>query len=486
MSSFLRQSPQLFPSTRTFQRLNRAERLARTDVPSAIPSFTRTESAPLSVVHREGQWCFIFLWLLTFVIYARPEDMFPVVAPLHLTFFFASCATLLGATAVIVGSARLPWAIETKLVLLLSCWFVAGVPFAFWRSGSLDILSHVWAKTVLVFLLLTLTLVTLERIYALLWAIILSEFLATAFSIFQPSKALWVGERIYGANIGFLGWNFLGIAAAMTIPYIAAIFVTRHSLLSTCLLIGTSLSMMWMLVLTASRGGFLNVVVSVVLTSCLVLRENYRGKLAGLGIAAALLIATTLAPPVFWDRLGTIWNRPDASPYTEQFRSGLEQLAAQESTEGRLELLNRSVQYTLEHPLFGLGLGNFNLVSGAQHSAEPNAWMGTHNTFTQISSEAGLPALTLYVMLLAAMVRSMNRIRRAALKDVNGSELRLMASATLASLLSFTFGACVAHLGYDYYFFYIVAIACCLGCIARERTTTAEDDRATHLQMSTA
>ena len=125
-------------------------------------------------------------------------------------------------------------------------------------------------------------------------------------------------------------------------------------------------------------------------------------------------------------------------------------------------------------------------MSGAQHSAEPNAWMGTHNTFTQISSEAGLPALILYVILLAAMVRSMNRIRRAAWKGETGLELRLMASATLVSLLSFIFGACVAHLGYDYYFFYIVAIACCLGCIAHKRATTVAGDAVTHPLMSAA
>ena len=409
---------------------------------------------------------FVFLWLLTFVIYARPEDLFPMVAPLHLTFVFAACATVICGCALMLKKTHLPWTIETKLVVLLSAWFVVGIPFAFWKSGSLDVLTHVWAKTVLVYLLLTLTLTTLNRIYVLLWAILLSELLATGFSILQPSRALWVGERIYGANTGFLGWNFLGIAAAMTIPYIAVIFITRRSALSTSLLVATSLSMLWMLILTASRGGFLNVIFSVVLTSLFLLRSSSRGRIAGISIAAVLLMGVVFAPPVFWDRLGTLWNSSDTPAYTEQFHSELEELAAEESTEGRMELLHRSIQYTLEHPIFGLGLGNFNLVSGAHHSGEPNAWMGTHNTFTQISSEAGLPAVTLYLALLTVAIRSMYRIRRRACQGQRQPELMLMSSATLVSLLSFAFGACVAHLAYDYYFFYIVAIAAALRCIA--------------------
>jgi O-antigen ligase len=125
--------------------------------------------------------------------------------------------------------------------------------------------------------------------------------------------------------------------------------------------------------------------------------------------------------------------------------------------------------------VFGLGLGNFNLVSGAQHSGEANAWMGTHNTFTQISSEAGLPAVGLYAALLVVAIRSMYRIRRSGFG--HRPELQLMASATFVSLLSFAFGACVAHLAYDYYLFYIVAIAVAVRCIASRSDSALNTNR---------
>jgi O-antigen ligase len=146
-----------------------------------------------------------------------------------------------------------------------------------------------------------------------------------------------------------------------------------------------------------------------------------------------------------------MWNGPDI--YTDQVAA-----SAEESTEDRLAVLSRSIQYTLEHPIFGLGLGNFEVASG-NYLGQPSAWMGTHNTFTQISSEAGIPALLLFIGLLATALLNMKRISGAFSKGSEGRELSLMARATLASLLSFVFGAFFAHLAYEYYIFYPVAIA---------------------------
>src|SRR5215467_8140223 len=215
---------------------------------------------------RSTRMSYICLWLFTVAIYARPEDIFPFLAPLHLTFILGLCSGLTYAGALISGNARLQWSRELRIVLLLTAWFAAGVPFSLWRGGSLEVLTQVWLKTVLIFFLLTQTLVTIQRIHSLLWAIILSELAVTSYSIFQSSRVIWVGERLSGVNLGILGWNFLGIAAAITIPYIAAMFVSHRSILSTGLLAAASLSMLWMLVLTASRGGLLNVILSAGLT----------------------------------------------------------------------------------------------------------------------------------------------------------------------------------------------------------------------------
>ena len=256
---------------------------------------------------------FFFLWLFTVAVFARPEDIFPSLAPLHLTFVFGVCAGLTYLGALLWGHARLLWTRELTIVLLLTAWYIAGVPFALWRRGSFQTLTDVWLKTLLIFFLLTQALVTLERIRKLLWAIILSELAVASLSIVLSSKAIWLGERMLGFNLGILGWNFLGIAEAVTIPYMAAIFVARRSVLETSVLAAALISMTWMLVLTASRSGFLDVVFSTALTSLLVLRGSSRGKIIGAAIALALVVAISLAPQVFWERVGTMWDGPGAS-----------------------------------------------------------------------------------------------------------------------------------------------------------------------------
>ncbi len=415
-----------------------------------VPSQFRGESANLT---------FFFLWLFTVAVFARPQDIFPSLAPLHLTFVFGACAGLTYLGAILLGHARLLWTPELKIVLLLTAWYIAGVPFALWRGGSFQTLTDVWLKTLLIFFLLTQALVTVERIRKLLWAIILSELVVTSLSIVLSSRAIWVGDRMLGFNLGILGWNFLGIAEAVTIPYIAALFVVRRSVFEASLLAAAVISMTWMVVLTASRSGFLDVVISAALTSLLVLRGSSRGRIIGVAIALALIVAISLAPQVFWERLGTMWDGPSDSANEVA-------ASARESEEDRLTVLTRSLEYTLEHPIFGLGLGNFVIANGTD-VGQPGAWVGTHNTFTEISSEAGVPALFLFIGLLATALRNIKRVCQTLSNNPEGGELNLIARATLASLLSFAFGALFAHLAYEYYLFYLVGIGVGIQQVAR-------------------
>lgn len=345
-------------------------------------------------------------------------------------------------------------------MLLLTCWFIAGVPFAYWRGGSFQVLTEVWFKTLIVFFLLTQTLVSLERIRKILWAIILSELFVCAYSVMQSSHVIWLDQRLLGVNLGILGWNFLGLAAALTIPYIAAIYATQPSLLRTGLLISSVLFLMWMLVLTASRSGTLNVLLSIILTCLVVLRGTSRGKFIGVGLVLIVLAAISLAPGVFWQRMATVWSGSEGSQSEVA-------LSAMRSEEDRLGALKRAIQYTRQNPLFGLGLGNFEVASGTE-LAKPEAWLGAHNTFAEISSEAGIPALVLFVALLWTAVRSLKALGRTTVSDRESFELNVMARATFVSLLSFVFGALFAHIGYEYFLYYPVAIAVGVQYIARQ------------------
>lgn len=394
---------------------------------------------------------FFFVLLFTFAIYARPEDIFPALARFHLTFVLGFWAGLAYLGSYLLGKAPLVWTRELRIVLLLTGCFIAGVPFAYWRGGAFQVLTETWLKTLIIFFLLTQTLTTLSRIRRILWVIILSELLVCAYSVLESSHVIWVSQRLLGVNQGILGWNFLGLSAALTIPYIAGIYITQPGFCKTGVLLCCMLFLMWMLVLTASRGGSLNVFFSVALTWLVVIRGSSRGKIIGLGMVVIALVAIGLAPSVFWQRMSTVWSGA-ASSSSEAAAS------AKMSEEERLGLLKRAIHYTLENPLVGLGLGNFAVASGTELGG-PNAWLGTHNTFAEISSEAGVPALVLFVSLLWTAVYRMQALSQATGRSPESVELTLMARATLVSLLSFVFGAFFAHLSYDYFLYYPVAFA---------------------------
>src|SRR5713101_2825142 len=183
-------------------------------------------AARTQVASKPGaRWTFFFLLLFTVAVYARPQDIFLPLGALHLPLVFGICAGAAYLGALLSGNTSLSLPRELQIVFLLTLWYLAGIPFAVWKSGSLQMFAQVWLKTLFAFFLLTQTLVTLKRIRLLVWAIILSECTVAGMTLIERQHANWQGERLFGFNLGILGWNYLVIAMAMIIPYLAALFL---------------------------------------------------------------------------------------------------------------------------------------------------------------------------------------------------------------------------------------------------------------------
>jgi O-antigen ligase len=62
-------------------------------------------------------------------------------------------------------------------------------------------------------------------------------------------------------------------------------------------------------------------------------------------------------------------------------------------------LFQKSLLYTVQHPLFGVGPDQFTNYEGGTAVAEGHVgnWHATHCSWTQVSSECGIPALIFYV-----------------------------------------------------------------------------------------
>jgi O-antigen ligase len=400
---------------------------------------------------------FLLVWFFAFEAFVRLEDIFPIIKSVRPALVLGIGATIAYARSVIRGRARFQWSTELGLILSLTVWFIAGIPFSYFRSGSFDVLMNVWIRTLLLFFLFTQTLTTVGRVRMIVWAVLLSELVASVASLLvRGDSAYDVGGRFSGINKGLLGWNYLGITLAVTIPFIGYLYVSRRSAVRRCLLFAILGSTTWMLVLTASRGGVFGIILSLILTWWFLIRGTPRSRLLIALVVLCLVVAAAEAPAVFWERLTAGSHSAKGSENAE---------SAAESTEGRQQLLQNSVEDTLHHPIFGLGIGSFPIY----HGSNGGWWLGTHNTFTQISSEAGLPGLLLVVFLIGTVIWHMKRVSEGLANDPANVELRLLAKATLVSTVVFVFSGFFAHLGYDYLLYYIMGIAAGVWTIARHR-----------------
>jgi O-antigen ligase len=206
---------------------------------------------------------------------------------------------------------------------------------------------------------------------------------------------------------------------------------------------------------TGSRGGLLALLLMFGLYFFSV-RSVQRIPLA---IAALLLgvAAVVFSSSSALERYRTILQSGDSTVY---YATDTERSAAL-STLSRKELFMSSVRLTLHHPLLGVGPGMFQ-VADAKDAAErnqPAAWHQTHNTYTQISCENGLPALFFYVAALFFCFKTTRAARQAAAAY---PELRAYGETAFSlrfSLIAFAVTAIFASNAY-YFFFPLVAGLC--------------------------
>jgi O-antigen ligase len=142
------------------------------------------------------------------------------------------------------------------------------------------------------------------------------------------------------------------------------------------------------------------------------------------GTIVMVCVTVPFLPATITNRFATLFH-PKGDTYESQ--------EAAESAQVRIQLLMRSIELTAMHPILGVGPGQFaeaeNLLAKAE-GKERGIWYYTHNAYTQTSSEAGIPALILYIMAIVAAYRGLGDIR----KRAPTSEIREMAKAMQLSM----------------------------------------------------
>lgn len=408
----------------------------------------------------QGAIPFYLLLLFTFFLLGRPQDFIKSMRLIQWAMFFGGAAILTWALGVFSRHIKFRKSPELTLMMGLSAWFLVSLPFCYLRFYSLENMKDAWIKILMIFIVLTQTVTSTKRLRLLLWVMFISGLLATGGTLAQGADLVADKDgRYLGISRGFFWGNYLGIAASVLTPYIVAMLLHTRSILKRAILVATFASMIIMLVLTASRSNIILILICLILVWTIVLRDSFKAKLIGLVFALGLMLSIAFAPHAFWERVGTLWGS-EASVGSDSAE------IAEASAQQRRDLLLLSIQVTFEKPVFGLGVGNFPIYSGNVSGV----LKGTHNTFTQVSSETGIPGLILFLMLLTTGIIRMRRMVRRCKGRPELAQEKSLAAATIASILSFMVGACFAHIAWEYYLYYVSLIGAALQTIFTLRT----------------
>ena len=121
---------------------------------------------------------------------------------------------------------------------------------------------------------------------------------------------------------------------------------------------------------------------------------------------------------------------------------------AESSTESRSMLLRRSLELTAWNPILGVGIGQFNVAvaDAMKDEGQRGHYLQTHNMYTQVSSETGLPGFLLYMAALWYAIGGLRVVRKQA--GVLNPDLAAMASCLQGAWIVFLTSSAFASVAY--------------------------------------
>jgi O-antigen ligase len=391
-----------------------------------------------------------FFWLSAFfVVYcARPEDWIPGLKYVPL----AKITAILAMWALFNNLGRTKrtyrdFPKEAKLLLLLTgILYLSGFLSSVWRGGAVSRaidFSKVFVAWGLIFLLIT----TFDRLRRIIFIQAASVAVICAVSIIKGHST----PRLMGVIGGIYGNpNDLAFAIVLSLPFALAFLVTTKNPLLKALWLAGMLIMMTALFMTASRAGFIDLIIMGLVT---LWHFGVRGRRLYLIVAAGFIsvLLMTVAGGKLYDRFAALSGGSD----TEE--------SAYNSYEARKYLMLRALDGIENHPLLGIGINNFMTYS--------LIWHEVHMSYLQICVEGGIPALIIYLMFFWRGFKNLKILRRTKNLD---PDIVLFVGALHSSLVGFVVGALFAPEAYQFFPYFAVAFTATLLQTVREKEKEQE------------
>ncbi|HEX8455713.1 MAG TPA: O-antigen ligase family protein [Pyrinomonadaceae bacterium] len=394
---------------------------------------------------------YIGLFLFTFVLYFRPYELFPALSGLTSMAYWLAILTLaiFVPTQFALEGNLTARPREVNLVLLLCLCALISIPLALDPGEAWTAFNYPFIRAVAMFIVIVNVVRTPLRLKGLMFlalaiGIVLS---AGAINDFRLGRvAVAEGERVAGVIGGMFGNpNDLAMHLVVMIPLAIGLLLSTRNLLAKPLYAASALLMVGGIIASFSRGAFLGLLGASMVLAWKLGRRNRLVMIVLVGVFVVALVA--LAPGEYTNRLSTIGSvNRDAS------------------SSSRRDLLVRSIIVAIHNPVFGVGIGNFHIVSIHE--------LVSHNAYTQVAAEMGILAAVIYVAFIVAPIRRLRLIEHATYPVRRGSRIYYLSVALQASLIAFMISSFFGSVAYQFSVYYLVGYAVALRRIYEAQTGT--------------
>jgi O-antigen ligase len=358
-----------------------------------------------------------------------------------------SCIALLGASM----EGRLLATVQSKIgacMAILTALYAVNVPLSTWKGESFRIFTENWLKAVVAFLIAGGLIVTFSQCRSALnsigWGAAIASLLANFTGTAEEGR-LVTGRGTLGNP------NELAFVLLLGLPFVWLMVTDRQaSKLKRLLALAMTGSMCYALLRTGSRAGFIGVCLLIFMQF---LRASIIGKV---GIALGAVILGTwlfVAFPKAMERYKTMFSGADVIAEAQNQREALDIASAIESTQARRRLLMNSLSVTKEHPFLGVGLGAFgSYMASVEKEVGINPhYQGTHNTYTQVSSEAGVPALLCFLGVIIFSFQGLRKLYKRARRShaPAAEQIANVCFALIATLTAYSVCVFFDYVAYD-------------------------------------
>ena len=339
----------------------------------------------------------------------------------------------------VAGGLRRTMAFRTaRYWVAFNIWMFLCVPFSSWKFGSLMLAKGYLTNNLILMFVIAGLVVSWRECWLLVRAIAIAAIINILTGRFFASME---GGRLSLNFSGTVGnANDYAAHLLLTLPFLLLFVYNSRSVVKRVSALLALACGILMIVRTASRVALIALIVCA-------LFAFFRGSAAQRLAMLCLVPVAMIAIPVFVSA--------GALQRIVSFSSSEQDVSqeAMESSDARRYVMRKSIEYTLQFPLFGVGPGQFPGYEGAHNEVfgTHGMWHQAHNAWLQASSECGIPGA---IFLMAGYISSfllLNRTYRQASRRSDCRDIRSTAFCVMLGMVGFL--VAISFLNFAYLFY---------------------------------